>query len=196
MDNNEINVTIHESCYVSDEAKIGNGSIIWHYSQIMEHAIIGEKCIIGQNAFVASGVKIGHRVKMQNNISVYNGVEIEDDVFIGPSAVLNPRAHVERKSEFRSTLIKKGSSIGANATILCGVTIGDYAMVGAGSVVTKSVKNYELVVGNPAKHIGWRSKNGFPLTFVDSDECYCKEEALTYAIKNDLVFIKNDVEVV
>jgi UDP-2-acetamido-3-amino-2,3-dideoxy-glucuronate N-acetyltransferase len=156
MENNPFQA--HPTAIIDDGAKIGQGTKIWHFSHIMPEAEIGENCIIGQNVFVASKVVLGNRVKVQNNVSIYAGVVCEDDVFLGPSCVftnvINPRAFIERKNEFRPTLIKKGASIGANATILCGITIGEYAMIGAGSVATKNVPPYALVVGNPARIIG------------------------------------------
>ena len=146
---------VHESSYVDEGAKIGSGTKIWHFCHIMKGAIIGSNCSIGQNVSVASRAVIGSGVKIQNNVSVYDDVIIEDDVFCGPSCVftnvINPRAFIERKSEYKKTVIKKGSTIGANATIVCGVTIGEYAFIGAGSVVTKDVPPYALVYGNPAR---------------------------------------------
>jgi UDP-2-acetamido-3-amino-2,3-dideoxy-glucuronate N-acetyltransferase len=158
------NFQFHPTAIIDEGANIASGTKIWHFSHIMPEAEIGENCVIGQNVFVASGVKLGKGVKVQNNVSVYTGVICEDDVFLGPSCVftnvINPRAFIERKNEFKPTLIKKGASIGANATILCGITIGEYAMIGAGSVVTKDVPPYALVVGNPAKQIGLIDKEG------------------------------------
>ncbi|GHU69098.1 N-acetyltransferase [Bacteroidia bacterium] len=157
-------VQIHPTAIIDTGAKIATGTKIWHFSHIMPEAEIGENCILGQNVFVASGAQLGNGVKVQNNVSIYAGVICEDDVFLGPSCVftnvVNPRAFIERKKEFKPTLIKKGASIGANATILCGITIGEYAMIGAGSVVTKDVPPYALVVGNPAKQIGLVDREG------------------------------------
>ncbi len=153
------NYFIHESSYADDGCKIGTGTKIWHFSHIMGGAVIGEGCSIGQNVNIGGKAVIGNRVKIQNNVSVYDDVIIEDDVFCGPSCVftnvINPRAFVERKHEYKKTLIKKGASIGANATIVCGVTIGEYALIGAGSVVTKDVPPFALVYGTPAKQHGW-----------------------------------------
>lgn len=150
---------VHESSYVDEPCKIGKGTKIWHFSHIMANSTIGENCNIGQNVVISPGVVIGNGVKIQNNVSVYTGVICEDDVFLGPSCVftnvINPRSHIVRKDEYRQTRIKKGASIGANATIVCGHTIGKYAFVGAGSVVTKDVPDYALVVGVPAKVVGY-----------------------------------------
>lgn len=150
---------IHESSYVDEGAKIGNGSKIWHFCHVMGGAEIGERCNLGQNVVVMSGTRLGNNVKVQNNVSIYEGVELEDDVFCGPSMVftnvINPRSHVSRKHEYQRTLVRRGASIGANATIVCGVTIGEYAFVGAGAVVTNDVRDYELVVGVPARNKGW-----------------------------------------
>ena len=149
---------VHESSYVDEGAQIGEGTKIWHFSHVMSGAIIGKKCSIGQNVNVGSRAVIGNGVKIQNNVSVYDDVIIEDDVFCGPSCVftnvINPRAFVERKTEYKKTIVKKGASIGANATIVCGVTIGEYALIGAGSVVTKDVPPYSLVYGTPARIMG------------------------------------------
>lgn len=154
----------HATAIIDTPEKIGEGTKIWHFTHVSENAVIGKNCILGQNVFIGKNVKIGDRVKIQNNVSVFEGVEVESDVFIGPSVVftnvINPRAFIERKEEFRKTLIKKGASIGANATIICGNTIGEYAMVGAGSVITKSVEDNELWYGNPAEKKGAVNKEG------------------------------------
>lgn len=155
---------IHPSAVVDAGAQIGEGTRIWHFSHVMPGAVIGANCIIGQNSFIDNNVVVGNNCKIQNNVSLYNGVIFEDDVFIGPSVVftnvINPRAFIERKSEFKSTRICRGASIGANATIVCGVTIGEYALIGAGAVVTKDVPPYALVVGNPARIIGQVDREG------------------------------------
>lgn len=168
---------VHTTSIIDRNVKIGKNTKIWHFCHIMENAEIGDDCILGQNVFVGRNVKIGNRVKIQNNVSVYEGVEVEDDVFIGPSAVFTnvkyPRSFIERKNEFIKTLIKKGATIGANSTIICGSTIGRYAIVGAGAVVTKNVPDYAIVVGNPAKIVGFACKCGNPLDFKDDiGVCY------------------------
>jgi len=154
----------HPTAVIDEGAVIGKGTKIWHFSHIMSGAVIGENCTIGQNVLVSSHAVLGNNVKVQNNVSVYTGVECKDDVFLGPSCVftnvINPRSFISRKEEFRSTLVKKGATIGANATIICGVTIGEYAMIGAGAVVTKDVPDYALIAGNPGKQIGRVDKEG------------------------------------
>ena len=155
---------VHESAYVDDGAVIGTGTKVWHFCHVMAGAVIGERSSLGQNCVVMPGTRIGDNVKIQNNVSVYEGVELEDDVFCGPSMVftnvINPRSHVSRKSEYKRTLVKRGTSIGANATIVCGVTLGEYAFVGAGAVVTTDVLPYALMVGVPAKRRGWMCQCG------------------------------------
>lgn len=155
---------VHESSYIDDNCEIGEGTKIWHFSHVMSKSKIGKKCNIGQNVVISPGVVLGDNVKIQNNVSVYTGVICEDDVFLGPSCVftnvINPRSFIERKDEYRQTIIEKGASIGANSTIVCGNKIGKYALVGAGSVVTKDVPNYSIVVGNPARVIGYICKCG------------------------------------
>ena len=173
------NYFVHESSFIDDNVQIGNNTKIWHFSHILSHTTIGENCSFGQNSVVGPKVKIGNGVKVQNNISIYEGVEIEDDVFLGPSMVftnvINPRAFIQRKDEFKKTLLKKGCSIGANVTIVCGVTIGEYALIGSGAVVNKDVKPYALMVGVPAYQIGWVGISGNSLEFdegkiaIDSD---------------------------
>jgi UDP-2-acetamido-3-amino-2,3-dideoxy-glucuronate N-acetyltransferase len=161
-------VFIHESSYVDEPCTIGAGTKIWHFCHIMKNSFIGQKCNIGQNVFVASGVRIGRNVKIQNNVSLYTGVILEDDVFCGPSMVftnvVNPRSAVIRKDEYKETLVKQGASIGANATVVCGHTIGKYAFIGAGAVITKDVPNYGLMVGNPARLSGWMCECGIKLS--------------------------------
>ena len=157
-------VTIHPTAIVDAGAIIGNGTRIWHFCHVMPTAVIGANCNLGQNVFIDNKVTIGDGVKIQNNVSVYNGVTIEEDVFVGPSVVftnvINPRSFIERKNEFKPTLLKKGATIGANATIICGISIGEYAMIGAGTVVTKDVAPYALVVGNPGRQVGSVNKEG------------------------------------
>lgn len=154
----------HETAIIDEGAQIGSGSKIWHFSHIMGSAQIGDNCILGQNVFIGNKVKLGNNVKVQNNVSVYEGVTCEDDVFLGPSMVftnvINPRSTVERKEEFKPTLVKRGATIGANATIICGVTLGEYCMIGAGAVVTKDVLPFALMTGVPAKQVGWVSRSG------------------------------------
>jgi len=160
----KLNYYKHDSAVIDQGATIGSGSKVWHFSHVMSDAVIGQDCILGQNCFVGNDVVLGNRVKVQNNVSIYQGVKCEDEVFLGPSMVftnvINPRSGIEKKDEFKSTLVKKGATIGANATIICGVTIGAYAMIGAGAVITKDVPDYALVVGNPARQIGWVDENG------------------------------------
>lgn len=155
---------IHESAVIDQGAQIGTGTVIWHFCHVMQEAVIGEDCMLGQNVFVGNQVVIGNKVKIQNNVSIYEGVSLEDEVFIGPSAVftnvMNPRAFVDRKHEFLKTRVAKGATIGANATIICGVTIGRFALIGAGAVVTKDVPEYALVVGNPGRIVGRVNKMG------------------------------------
>jgi len=163
----------HKSAYVDDGAEVGHGTKIWHFSHIMKGARLGERCVVGQNVNIDAGVTIGNNVKIQNNVSVYTGTVVEDDVFLGPSCVLtnvtNPRSQINRHSLYETTVLKRGSTIGANATIVCGVTIGCYAFVGAGAVVTKDVPDYALVVGNPARQVGWMSRHGHRLSRPDDD---------------------------
>ena len=155
---------VHESAYVDDGATIGKGTKVWHFCHVMPGAVIGERSSLGQNVVVMPGTKIGDNVKIQNNVSIYEGVELEDDVFCGPSMVFtnvtNPRSHVSRKSEYKRTIVRRGSSIGANATIVCGVTLGEYSFVGAGAVVTTDVQPYAMMVGVPARRRGWMCQCG------------------------------------
>jgi UDP-2-acetamido-3-amino-2,3-dideoxy-glucuronate N-acetyltransferase len=182
---------VHESSYIDEPCIIGKGTKIWHFSHIMQKAVIGENCNIGQNVVISPDVQLGNNVKIQNNVSVYTGVICEDDVFLGPSCVftnvINPRSHVIRRDEYRQTIIKKGASIGANATIICGHTIGKYALIGAGSVVTKDVPDYALVVGNPARVIKYVCKCGNNLEFQKDNIATCKECNEKYILKNGKV---------
>jgi len=163
---------VHETAIIDAMVEIGEDTRIWHFSHILSHTIIGEKCSFGQNCVVGPKVKMGSGIKVQNNVSVYEGVEVEDDVFLGPSMVftnvINPRAFIARKEEFKKTLLKKGCSIGANATIICGVTIGEYALIGSGAVINKDVKPYALMVGVPARQIGWVGISGDTLVFSNN----------------------------
>ncbi|MCB9032260.1 MAG: N-acetyltransferase [Chitinophagales bacterium] len=188
-------VFIHDTSIVDKSSKIGDNTRIWHFCHIMHNVIIGNNVIVGQNCFIANDVHIGNGVKIQNNVSIYKGVIIENNVFVGPSVVftnvINPRAFIERKEAYQTTLVKKGASIGANATIICSNTIGNYAMIGAGSVVTKTVKDYALVVGNPAKQIAWVSKAGNTLQFNEQQIAYCDESKEHYQIvDNNLVVLQ------
>jgi UDP-2-acetamido-3-amino-2,3-dideoxy-glucuronate N-acetyltransferase len=184
-------VFIHPSAVVDEGAEIGAGSKIWHFTHIMSTAQLGNNCNLGQNVFVGSNVIIGSGVKIQNNVSIYSGVKIEDDCFLGPSMVFtnvtNPRSHVERKEEFKLTKVKKGCSIGANATIVCGVTLGEYSFVGAGTVVTKDVSDFAVVVGNPAKQIGWMSAFGEKLHFGENGEAICESSGDKYRLEHNQV---------
>lgn len=179
----------HESAYVDDNVNIGDNTKIWHFSHILSGSNIGTNCSFGQNCVVGPKVNIGNGVKVQNNISIYEGVEVEDDVFLGPSMVFtnvtNPRAFIVRREEFKKTLLKKGCSIGANATIVCGVTIGEYALIGSGTVVNKDVKPYALMVGVPAKQIGWVSKAGNTLKFDENKTAIDIFDNSKYKIQND-----------
>jgi UDP-2-acetamido-3-amino-2,3-dideoxy-glucuronate N-acetyltransferase len=181
----------HPSAVIDEGCIIGNETRIWHFSHIMPGCVIGQKCNIGQNVVISPEVVLGNNVKVQNNVSIYTGVICEDDVFLGPSMVftnvVNPRSAIIRKSEYRKTLVKKGASIGANATIVCGNSIGEYALIGAGAVVTKEVKPYALVVGNPAKQIGWVSEHGHRLHFNQDGLSVCPESNESYSIKDNVV---------
>ena len=185
------NYFAHETAVLDEGCRIGDGTRIWHFTHVMAGAVVGKNCVLGQNVMVANRVTIGDNVKIQNNVSVYEGVTCEDDVFLGPSVVftnvINPRAFIERKHEFRPTLVKKGASIGANATIVCGHTVGRYALVGAGAVVTHDVPDYALVTGIPAKQIGWVSEFGCHLDFENDDKAVCAESGQTYQLTNNQV---------
>jgi UDP-2-acetamido-3-amino-2,3-dideoxy-glucuronate N-acetyltransferase len=181
----------HESAYVDEGCQIGDGTKIWHFSHIMNNCILGENCNIGQNVVVSPDVILGCNVKVQNNVSIYTGVVCEDDVFLGPSMVftnvINPRSGVNRRGQYSKTVIKKGASIGANATIVCGHDVGQFAFVGAGSVVTKHIPDYALVVGNPARQIGWMSEFGHRLTFDEAGIAVCPESDEKYELVNNQV---------
>jgi len=181
---------VHESSYVDVPCQIGKGTKIWHFSHVMKNSVIGENCNIGQNVVVSPDVQLGNNVKIQNNVSVYTGVVCEDDVFLGPSMVftnvINPRSGVIRKEEYMKTVVKKGASIGANATIVCGNNIGKYAFIGAGSVVTKEVPDYALMVGNPAENIGWISEFGERLNFDSTGIATCDKTGQKYELINNL----------
>lgn len=178
---------IHESAYVDDGAKIGADTKVWHFCHVLAGAVIGERCSLGQNVVVMNGVKIGNNVKIQNNVSVYEGVELSDDVFCGPSMVftnvINPRSHISRKNEYRKTLVGRGATIGANATVICGVNLGEYAFVGAGSVITRDVPAYALVVGVPARKVGWMCQCGERLDDTNPTKCAACETK--YELKGD-----------
>lgn len=184
-------IYIHPTAVVDEDCQIGDDTKIWHFSHVMSDCKIGKQCNVGQNVFVASGVILGDNVKIQNNVSVYTGVVCEDDVFLGPSMVftnvINPRSFVDRKEEFRQTIVRRGASIGANATIVCGNEIGRYALIGAGTVVTKPVPDYALVVGNPSKQIGWVSKFGHRLEFDEQGLAVCPESGSRYQLKDEKV---------
>lgn len=181
----------HETAVIDEGCKIGKGCRIWHFSHIMKGAVLGEKCNLGQNVVISPGVVLGNNVKVQNNVSVYTGVICEDDVFLGPSMVftniVNPRSAVVRRDQYVKTIVGRGASIGANATIICGNDIGKYAFIGAGAVVTRKVKPYSLVVGNPAKHVGWMSEYGHRLEFNDDNIAVCPESGEKYVISGSEV---------
>lgn len=181
----------HESAIIDDNCKIGEGTKIWHFSHIMPDCEIGENCNIGQNVVVSPGVILGKNVKIQNNVSIYSGVICEDDVFLGPSMVftniLNPRSAVIRREQYVETRVRKGASIGANATVVCGNELGEYCLIGAGAVVTKPVKPFALLVGNPAKQIGWVSEFGHRLQFNEDNKAICPESEQEYSLENEFV---------
>jgi UDP-2-acetamido-3-amino-2,3-dideoxy-glucuronate N-acetyltransferase len=181
----------HPSAIVDDGCRIGAGTKIWHFSHIMPNCVIGENCNIGQNVVISPEVVLGKNVKVQNNVSIYTGVVCEDDVFLGPSMVFtnvtNPRSAINRKDQYAKTVVKKGASIGANATIVCGHDIGEYAFVGAGAVVTKTVAPYALVVGNPARQTGWISEFGHKLDFDQAGIAVCRESGEKYRLRNGTV---------
>jgi UDP-2-acetamido-3-amino-2,3-dideoxy-glucuronate N-acetyltransferase len=181
----------HETAVIDAGCNIGNGTKIWHFSHIMSNCTLGENCNLGQNVVVSPEVVLGNNVKVQNNVSIYTGVICEDDVFLGPSMVftnvLNPRSAINRRGEYLKTVVKKGVSIGANATIVCGHDIGEYAFIGAGAVVTKTVAPYALMVGNPARQLGWMSEFGHRLTFDNNGIAICPESNEKYELKNNQV---------
>jgi len=180
---------VHESSYIDEGCKIGDGTKIWHFSHVMSNSIIGENCNLGQNVVISPQVKLGNNVKIQNNVSVYTGVICEDDVFLGPSCVftnvINPRSFIERKDEYKETIVKKGASIGANATIVCGYDIGEYAFIGAGAVVTKNVPDYALMIGTPARLIGYVCKCGERLDKIDNKNYTCNSCDKKYIFKKE-----------
>jgi len=181
----------HETAVIDEGCRIGEGTKIWHFSHIMKNSSIGQHCNIGQNVVVSPDVILGNQVKVQNNVSIYTGVICEDDVFLGPSMVFtnitNPRSAIIRRDQYEKTTVKKGASIGANATIVCGHDIGEYAFIGAGAVVVKDVKPYALVVGNPSRQIGWMSEYGHRLQFDDQGIAYCPESKEKYVLENNRV---------
>lgn len=181
----------HETAVIDSPCTIGEGTKIWHFSHIMSHSVIGERCNLGQNVVVSPQVILGNNVKVQNNVSIYTGVICEDDVFLGPSMVftnvVNPRSAIVRKDEYKPTHVRKGASIGANATVICGNEIGAFALIGAGAVITKPVKAFALVVGNPAKQIGWVSEYGHRLDFNSQGKAVCPESGQTYVLDGEFV---------
>jgi UDP-2-acetamido-3-amino-2,3-dideoxy-glucuronate N-acetyltransferase len=181
----------HEMAVIDPGCTIGAGTKIWHFSHVMPDAVIGEGCNIGQNVVISPGVTLGANVKVQNNVSIYTGVICEDDVFLGPSMVftnvINPRSGVNRRGDYLTTYVRYGASIGANATIICGIEIGRFAFIGAGAVVTKEVPPYALVVGNPARHVGWMSEYGHRLVFNDQNVAICPESEEAYRLENNQV---------
>jgi UDP-2-acetamido-3-amino-2,3-dideoxy-glucuronate N-acetyltransferase len=181
----------HPTAVIDEGCDIGNGVKIWHFSHVLPGSVIGDDCNIGQNVVVSAGVKLGKNVKVQNNVSLYEGVICEDDVFLGPSMVftnvINPRSAIVRKHEYKHTLVKKGASIGANATIVCGNNIGEFSFIGAGAVVTKEVPPYALVIGNPARQTGWVSEFGIKLKFDEEGKAVCSESGEKYVLKDNKV---------
>jgi UDP-2-acetamido-3-amino-2,3-dideoxy-glucuronate N-acetyltransferase len=181
----------HETAVIDEGSEIGDSTKIWHFTHVMPKSTIGKNCNIGQNVFIDNNVNIGNGVKIQNNVSVYNSVIVEDDCFLGPSMVftnvINPRAHIERKHEYKITLLKKGATIGANATIVCGVTLGKFCLVGAGAVVIRDVPDFALIVGNPSKQIGWVSEAGIKLDFKNNIIALCPETGQEYKLENNKV---------
>jgi UDP-2-acetamido-3-amino-2,3-dideoxy-glucuronate N-acetyltransferase len=181
----------HETAVIDEGCHIGKGTKIWHFTHVMSNAVIGERCNIGQNVVVSPGVRLGNNVKVQNNVSIYTGVICEDDVFLGPSMVftniINPRSAIIRRDQYVTTLVRKGATIGANATIVCGNEIGEYSLIGAGAVITKNVKPYALVVGNPGRQTGWVSEYGHKLVFGDDGLAICPESSQKYRLSEERV---------
>ncbi len=188
---NELQYFAHPTAVIDEGCSIGAGTKIWHFCHIMPGCVIGENCNIGQNVVISPNVVLGKNVKVQNNVSIYTGVKCEDDVFLGPSMVftnvINPRSAVNRRGEYLQTIVKKGATIGANATIVCGHNIGRYAFIGAGAVVTKEVADYALVIGNPARHVGWMSEYGHKLVFDSNGDAQCPESGERYKLANGKV---------
>jgi len=184
-------VNVHPSAVIDEGSSIGEGTSIWHFSHICSGAVIGDKCSIGQNVLVADNAKLGNGVKIQNNVAIYGGVTVEDDVFLGPSCVLtnvtNPRSQVSRKNLYEETLIRRGATIGANATIVCGITLGRYCFIGAGAVVVRDVPDYGLVLGNPGKHQGFMSRHGHRLNFNEEGRASCPESGFNYFMAGEEV---------
>lgn len=189
----------HETAIIDEGCTIGDGTKIWHFSHIMSNCVIGNNCNLGQNVVVSPEVKLGNNVKVQNNVSIYTGVNCEDNVFLGPSMVftnvINPRSAINRRGQYAKTHVGEGASIGANATIVCGHHIGKYAFIGAGTVVTKDVPDYALVVGNPSKQIGWMSEYGHKLKFDNKGEAACPESGEIYVLQEDIVSKLKDKKV-
>jgi UDP-2-acetamido-3-amino-2,3-dideoxy-glucuronate N-acetyltransferase len=185
------NFYAHETAFVDEGCSIGNETRIWHFSHVMSNCILGEKCNIGQNVVISPGVILGNNVKVQNNVSIYTGVSCDDDVFLGPSMVftnvINPRSAINRRDQYAKTHVGKGASIGANATIVCGHDIGEFAFIGAGAVVTKNVPAFALVVGNPARQLGWVGEYGHRLTFNEKGIAVCPESQQEYKFENNIV---------
>jgi UDP-2-acetamido-3-amino-2,3-dideoxy-glucuronate N-acetyltransferase len=190
-------VFVHESAYVDDGCVLGAGTKVWHFSHLMRGCRLGENCNIGQNVVIAEGVTLGRGCKVQNNVSIYQGVTCEDEVFLGPSMVftnvLNPRAAVCRKSEYRPTLLRKGTTVGANATVVCGHTLGEYCMIGAGAVITKDVPAYALMAGVPARQIGWVSRHGERLVFDENGQAVCPATGERYELRNGVCVLMENV---
>ena len=188
---------VHESAYVDDGCVLGAGTKVWHFSHLMRGCRLGENCNIGQNVVIAEGVTLGRGCKVQNNVSIYQGVTCEDEVFLGPSMVftnvLNPRAAVCRKSEYRPTLLRKGTTVGANSTVVCGHTLGEYCMIGAGAVITKDVPAYALMAGVPARQIGWVSRHGERLVFDENGQAVCPATGERYELRNGVCVLMENV---